>query len=444
MFLSSLAAQHRPHALNALFEALGTVVVPNSCDVVVLAGPLSVPRLRDAIGTTLARHPVLRDRPFELRCHALPDADPARVDAHLLDLIWSERFRPDAAPVRFHVTTTPRRTYLQTIHTHVHADATACYLLTEEIAATYGGQMASAPPPTAGPDARLRRALERARPLVHHLRAIAQTARDVRAPFAGLATAAPTSPGRRRLARAVLDPPQTDQLRRAARARGCSIHAFFQLAFLRTAMDVNGRRGIERPRLRLWDFFSLRPLRDDAAGRYDCLALVYPVELDGRWFDEEVLARCTRAIEQLRDGEILTHAARFDTLLAVFGGLLPRPWLARVWPALFKTNVILTNPGVCPSPLTRFGDTPVVDYVTFPQLFHPAEVMLVFSTFRGSLRILAIYDEDAFGASFHHELFAPFVRAIGQLGGLDLSSLPTRGDFVAGWADASVDRRISA
>ena len=432
MRLSSLRPEHRPHALNALFEALAAGVVPNSCDVVVLAGPLRHDRLRRAIDATLARHPVLRARPYQLHVHHLPDDEPARVDAHLLDR-WRERLAADVAPVRFHVTTTPGRTYFQTIHTHVHADATACYLLTEQIAASYGADghrpddAAASPPPGD-------RALARRGGLSDHDRGAAQTVRDLGTRFAGVAAARATRPGRRRLARAVIGPPDAARLRQAARARGCSLHAFFQLALLRTATARNRRYGVERARLRYWDFFSMRPLRDDAAPPYDNLALVYPVELDARWSDDEVLARCGRTIEQLRDGGILAHAARFDALLAVFGPLLPRRWFARLWPALFKSNVLLTNPGVCPSALPRFGDTAVLDYVTFPQLFPPAQLLLVFSTFRDGLRVLAVYDEDALGAGFHDELFAPLVRALGDLAGLDLSAISTTGDFVASWA----------
>ena len=47
------------HALNALFDAFADVVVPNSCDIVVIEGELDRERLREAIATTVARHPVL-------------------------------------------------------------------------------------------------------------------------------------------------------------------------------------------------------------------------------------------------------------------------------------------------------------------------------------------------------------------------------------------------
>lgn len=430
----------RPHALNALFEALGTIVIPNSCDVVVLAGRLAHERLRAAIAATLSRHPLLRGRPFALRVHGLADDDPERVDAHLLGLVWSERLAADEAPVRFHLTETPSRSYLQTIHTHVYADASACYQLTEQIAAHYAARPSE--PPAAGlavaPAAPRRPAEPGA--LADRAAGLLQTARDLLTPFAGLATAPRAAPGRRRLARFQLTPRETERLRQAMRARGCSMHAGFQLAFLRAATAFNRGRGVDRPRLRLWDFFSVRPLRAGAATDYDCLALVYPVDLDARWPDDRVLRRCARTVERMRAGALQHHEARFDGLFSLFGPLLPLRWFARLWPWLFKSNVLLTNPGVCPSPLPSFDEVPVLEYVTFPQLFAPADVLLVFSTFRGALRVLAIYDEGAFGHGFHRDLFEPFLRCLGQLSGLDLSSVRTSDGFVARWTAADQER----
>lgn len=435
------SAAHRPHALNALFTALGSLVIPNSCDIVVLAGGLEHERLRAAIAATLARHPVLRGKPFELHFHTLAVAAPAQVDAHLQALIWDRRFPADVAPVRFHVTETPEYTYFQTIHTHVYADATACHLLTDQIAADYAGGHAGQSLQSAvgrgAADDTVPSAATREHGLARWIRAVRQTARDLATPFAGLATPPRSAAGERCLARFTFTPAQTQSIHRAARARGCSMHALFQLAFLRAATDFNRQRGVERPQLRLWDFFSVRPLRAGAAAYYDCLALVYPVDLDARWSDDEVLTRCAGTIRRMRGGALLDHDARFDGLFAVFGKLLPLRWFTRLWPSLFKTNVLLTNPGVCPTRLERFGEVRVHEYVTFPQLLAPAELLLVFSTFRDGLRVLAVRDRDALGAAFHGELFEPFLRRLGELAGLDLSAVRTGDGFVAQWSAVS-------
>ncbi|MCE9577691.1 MAG: hypothetical protein K8W52_31360 [Deltaproteobacteria bacterium] len=425
------------HAINALFDSLGESVSPNSCDVVVIDGRLDHARLRAAIAQTLARHPILcrplgardgidHDLPIDLRFHALPD-DAARVDAHLLAQIWDEPLDRGGRPVRFHVTETPTRTYLQTIHTHVYADATACYTLTEQLAAAYAGHVSidDEMPALAWPQPRLREAVRM------RLRGLAQLARDLVRPFSGLAVPA-HRPGARKMTRIVLDERETAQLRRVARERGHSIHACFQLAMLRAAHAYNAARGVDRPTVRLWDFFSLRPMLETTGPRYDCLALIYPVDLDARWSDAETTAHCAEVVQRMRGGELAVHAQRLDSMFRAAGRRSPMPGFARLWPSLFKSNVFLTNPGVCPSTLPRFGDAPVIDYVTFPQLFAPADVMFVFSTFRDRLRIHVVHDEAAFAGEFHEGLLRPFLRELDAQAGLHLDA-PMRDGFVATW-----------
>jgi hypothetical protein len=426
------------HALNALFDTLADVAVPNSCDIVVINGELDRERLREAISTTVARHPVLC-RPLaggegtpriDLRFHLLEDDEPARVDEHLLGLIW-EPLAPTGRPVRFHVTLTPTRSYLQTIHTHVYADASACYLLTMQIAESYAQPHArvTADPACVAPAELLASVPSSRERAMHHARGLVQTIRDWWAAPAGLAVPAGAPLGQRKLTRLTLTEDQTKRLRAAAHDRGHSMHAFFQLAFLRAATEFNQRRGVRRPTLRIWDFFSLRPLLDRDCTRYDCLALIYPVELDARWSDDECLARCSETVKRMRAGELLTHAARFESLRRI----APRRQFMRVWPSLFKSNVFFTNPGVCPSPLLCFGDLEVIDYVTFPQLFDPADVQFVFSTFRERLRILVMYDAAAFDASSRSELLSAFLRQLGALGEIDLEPDAGREGFVARW-----------
>jgi len=433
----------RHHALNTLFSRLGTEVSPSSCDLVVLDGHLDLARLRAAARATLARHPILcrplapeaaapPSLPVDLRVHRLDHDRAMAVDAHLERLIWDEPLAPDARPVRFCVTETPRRTYLQTIHTHVYADATACYAITEELARRYAsphadGGEAGEPPSTAHVDL----LAPSGKRLLHHARGLARTARDLAARDGSLALARHGRPGPRRLTRLCLSADETAQLLGAARARGHSLHAFFQVAFTRAAAALHRRRGVDRARLRAWDFFSMRPLLERGRPRYDCLALIYPIDLDTRWSDEQILARASERVQRMRDGELGDHAARFESLR----GLPERPFL-RLWPRLFKSNVFLTNPGVCPSPLPRFGDVPVRDYVTFPQLFWPADLLFVFSTFRGRLRVLTIRDDAAFGDRFQDELLAPFIETLGALGGLRLSPAAALDGFAARWADA--------
>ena len=82
--------------------------------------------------------------------------------------------------------------------------------------------------------------------------------------------------------------------------------------------------------------------------------------------------------------------------------------------------------------------------LVFPQLFFPADVMFIFSTFRDRLRILTLYDHDAFAETFHDELFAPFLVHLGKLANLDFGMLKTRDGFAASWQDQPSQRVTSS
>lgn len=443
--------------INLFYHAMSHRISPNSCDLVVLDGHLDHRTLKRATIRALKRHPQLSsylvtrgrkqfwrvpqdEMPIDFRIRSVPTDDPAVVDASLMANIWGEPLHLDTGrPIRFHLTETPSRSYLQTIHTHVYADATACYTLTDHIAESYAARLAGRPFSTAPIDVgdRSARALGTSRPpararLEHILRGARLNVPDLLARDGGLAVPE-GAPGPRAFSRIVLEPQQTQGLIAAARRRGSTLHNLVKLAFLRTAEHFNRDRGSPSRRLRVWDFFSLRAMApQETADLYDCLAIIYPVDMDTAWSDEEALRAFKAQVQALRAGGAVAHAERFWWLFRVLGAALPAEWLESGWPRLFKSNVFLTNPGVCPSRLEAIGGVPVIDYITFPQLFPPAKVMFVISTFRDRLRILAIYDRAAFDGSFEDALFAPFLLELQRVSGIDLASAPLPG-FIAAW-----------
>jgi len=448
--------------LNLLYHMLSSRVDPNSCDVVILDGHLDHGVLKQAIARALRCHPQLSSHvvhrggksfwrvppdelPIDFRVQPLPKDTPGAVDAALVANIWNEPL-PIASgrPIRFHLIETPRRSYLQTIHTHLYADATSCYTLTDHVAESYAAivdgrpwQQGPVDVEDRGVRALLTRRLSTRERLMGKLGGAMLSLPDFLSEDGGLALPE-GPPGPRAFARAVLDPRRTSGLVAAARERKSTLHSLVKLAFLRAADRFNRtRRGASRP-LRVWDFFSLRQLAPpQAAGLYDCLAIIYPVTMDPRWSDTEALAAFKDQLQRLRGGEVIAHVERLQWLFDVFGPALPLEWLATAWPHIFKSNVFLTNPGVCPSRLEAFGGVPVVDYVTFPQLFHPARVMFVLSTFRDHLRILAIYDRSSFADDFTTALFEPFLAELGCLSAVDVGAGDPAAGFVASWNPAS-------
>lgn len=433
------------HTLNRFYEALGGAIDPSSHDLVVIDGHLDPRRLREAVELTRSLHPrLLRrldERPgpadaVQIRHYRLPDDDPRAIDAHLHRLLWTEPLAPSGPPIRYHVTETPRRTYLQTVHTHVYADATACYALTDDLANVYEGRRLAERP---APPTRIHCGWNSAERLRSISAGLTQMLGELTTGGSGLMRPAfqGRRPGPRRFARVGLSRRETEQLRAAARSHGCSLHGFFQLSLLRAAEAYDQRRGQRRSTLRLWDFFSLRPQLGADDHLYDCLAILYPIMLDARWSDQHVLAEGRAHIRRLRQGEMLAHSARMSALLDA----LPIWAFSHLWRHQFNSDVIITNPGICPSTLPRFGDAPVIDYVTFPQLFLPARLMMIFSTFRDQLRIVVIYDEDSFPGA-PTEVLGPFLDKLSSLGGLaPLRAVP---GFVASWqrhSPAATQRR---
>lgn len=448
--------------LNLFYHAMSHRINPNSCDLVVLDGHLDHRALKHAACRALQRHPQLssylltrgrqyfwrvpRDEmPVDFRIHSLNVEDPGAVDACLMANIWGERLPLESGrPIRFHLIETPRRSYLQTIHTHVYADATSCYTLTEHIAESYAAYIAGRPFSTTPIDLEERsaRALSTMRhPTRVRLKHILDGARmnlpDLFGPGGGLALPE-RPPGPRAFSRVSLDPRQTKELIAAARSLKSTLHNLIKLAFLRAADGFNRRRGAPSRPLRVWDFFSLRSMApQEAAGVYDCLAVIYPVGMDPAWSNEEALRVFKDQVHGLRAGGAVAHAERFWWLFRILGAALPLAWLGAGWPYLFKSNVFLTNPGVCPSRLDAIGGVPVIDYITFPQLFLPAKVMFVVATFRDCLRILAIYDRAAFDENFEDALFTPFLAELDRVSGIGIDASPPLPGFIAAWNPAT-------
>ena len=64
-----------------------------------------------------------------------------------------------------------------------------------------------------------------------------------------------------------------------------------------------------------------------------------------------------------------------------------------------KTELIITNPGIIDLGHTRFGNVEIVDFFSFPQLFPPGRMMIVFNTFADELRATVVYDVKCFARS---------------------------------------------
>jgi hypothetical protein len=424
-------------ALNRVYQAMATLIDVNSCDVITLDGRLDHELLHKAMIRALRKHPPMQahfvhgwpgDRwrvpdeelPLDLHVHQLPVDDWEVVEPHLMSHIWEPPLPLyEGRPVRMHLTETPGRSYLQIIHTHIYADAKSCYRVVGDLAGSYNAYAEDKPwddSPLDLPDRSIQGLL--GLPFKERLRYLMEAGkmnmRDFSTPEMGLAL--PDVPvGPRAIKPVHFSRELTERIEECGRKRGSSGHGLLRLAFLRTATEFNRERGVDRPELRLWDLFSLRRLiGPESEEVYDSLVIPFPMDLDNRWSDAEVLANATAQVRALRDGMAYAHVYRLHILFNYFDAVLPTVWLEKGRRSLTRSNVFFTNPGPYPYPLESFGSVPVVDYYTFPQLFPPGRVIFIITGLRGRLRIHALHDTNSFPEGLE-PLLDPFLARIEQL-----------------------------
>lgn len=391
----------------------------NSCELLEFAGHLDHARLRRALELALSRHPVLNSTlrrglfrsfrcevateplPIELSVAQCSVNDPARLKATLRDNVWQRPFAVGTArPIRFHLIETETGSYLQIITARVFNDARAGYLLVRDIAEAYSSLDAGqtprlVPAHVPGPDvcALLTKHVSWFRAFCYWLGAIWNLLADVFHRDGDMPL--------RRAERGATDFVKVefpgslvDDLRACAKARGATMHALLCLALynVRRALAPDDRRP-----LRVLDNFCLRRFASaNVESRYDTFVVPYTIRLPARASEEQILDSVRTQLHRLKSGEILRELYRIR-IYAALGRFSPlRLSGALVARFVAKSNVVLSNPGPVPFDIARAGDVPITDFYNFSHLFPPSRLMLIFSTFRKVLRVVTVYDKNAF------------------------------------------------
>ena len=223
--------------------------------------------------------------------------------------------------------------------------------------------------------------------------------------------------GASRLLRIRLEEPALQRLRAAARLGGITAHTLFSAALAR----LRSHHRPDAPPLRFVDLSDLRPLiAPEEREQLACLVLPFsqtlPRAADARGArGERALRRLMRSIKALRGGRALAEFYRLR-LYVFFARCLP---LERISAGLFrwvlKTDLVTTNPGPVPFSFERCGSIPVLDFINFPNISGGARLGLIYTTFRGALRILCIADSAALTEG---EQRAPLQALTGEIEGL--------------------------
>ncbi len=440
--------QPAPRPLNALqlaFHHVGELANPNSGELLTLAGPLDADRLREAVTHAVARHPLLNctaarrwrrwvwvpaaaPLPIDLRIEHTDETDEAVLLPKLWRNLWATRLPADGRPVRFHYTQGPARSYLQICAPHTVTDARSGTRLAADIALAYTALSEGRAPdatvvqPLLRPPTRVflgdRRWWQR---LGLMAQAVGRLARELLTPGSGLRLPAPPTPGPTHVAVTRVSDALLTRTLAAARAHGATAHALFLLAIARARQDLLGPGPGDHP-LRINDLATLRPYADrDLGDAVDVLVAPHQITLDPTWDDPTALRILTARIRTQKAGGILPELYR----LALYGQLariLPtRHTAGLVFRYISKTDLAVTNPGRVSfqDALARFGPVPVDDFINFPHLLPPAKIILVFTTFRGTLRLIQLSDPaaspDGVEATLAHPLLAHLDRLVTSL-----------------------------
>ena len=436
--------------MQTAFHHLGELANPNSGELIVFDGPLNLELLRNAISCALKRHPLLNSvpkkhrgvmrwreavdaLPVELRVYETQETDESRVRSKLWRHLWAEKLPAEGRQVRFIYTQGPRRSYLQICAPHTVTDACSGTRLAADIGNAYGalceGKLwrAKTIVPLERPvkDVFLKElSLWRRARLIGTL--AKHMVRDVVADGAGLNLEVPKEAGPTEVSVTPLCPKLLSRTIKVARRQNTTAHSLFLLALSRARTEMVDPITAKRP-LRLNDFATLRPFADrDVSDAFDVLVVPNQITIDPNWDDETALKTLSSHIRKQKQGGVLSELYRLSMYGALARFLPTRLTAGLVFKYVNKSDIAVTNPGRVPwqDELERFGDVKIVDFINFPHLLPPTKVVLIFTTFRGSLRIVQLYDSKAMPEGVEETLVQPFIRHLEQL--LDTLDPPDR------------------
>lgn len=361
-----------------------------SCELLALDGHLDPDRLEAALEVVAGLHPLLQARPegggWRLGVAPLRlGRESSRVPLTRADLLartWSDG---DPGAVDATLLTDPDRHWIRLRVPHDRTDARSGAQVMQDLASAYtalaeGGRLPARLDAAPWDPARL---VELGP--ADLFRAARRILADLLARPAWL-----VPPGRPRGPPrvAVVDtaPDGLPRLKALAKANGTTAHAWLTLHAAR-AFGVS----------RLVDLVTLRPLATvPVDARSDVLVAPWVQRWPAGASTPDALAAIAARVHDIKHGGARAECARLALYTSV-AGLLPTALAAEgVFRFVVKTDLFVTNPGPVHVPLERFGPVRVADFVNYPVLVPPARAGLVFTTFRERLRVVALWDGEAF------------------------------------------------
>jgi NRPS condensation-like uncharacterized protein len=403
--------------MNQSYALLEQIYNANSCEWIEVDRALNSELLLESARRVIDRHPMARsvyrrrgpwfewihtDRqlPINIEHQCWDSDDEEEVRAKILRNIKEFRvLRTDQHPFRFILIATPRRHFLQIMTCHVYTDGRAANIFIGDIVACYCALEADGDwrphlvdIADRNHDRMFLADLSLLRKTQLFCSAFGSLLRDIFT-FTGRLQLASAQRENTDLLLTEIPAPLIRGLKVRSKQQGLSMHAFFLVALARTLEVFNSKGGVCPRQLRIVDNFSLRRFSRDPAieDLYDCVAVPYTMEVNLDLGNACLLRNLNSQLESMKAGRALRelYKYRFYHWMS-----LPMPkWLAAKIAVnlLIRANIICTNVGQLSDKLKIIGQAQVLNFVSFPPLFPPGDIMFQFSSFDGKLRLVTLY-----------------------------------------------------
>lgn len=437
--------------LNKMFIFLNYVVNGNSSLYFELDQAIDVDLLQKSLELLVERHPLLnrrlsksflgyqwtssRDTPHvQLECQEYGSVDQDEIQNLLRKNAWQSEFKLfGEMHLKAYYIKGPTRCYVQLVPNHILADARSSDLLMSDLATIFDCLSRGAPIPEHPVTIRsdrgnlsslFARDMSLARKLQLYILALIHIVVDACRREHGIAVDTNANRSRKRGATSVvsreIDGAFVETMKSRLKGNGFTMHPILVLAVLRAVEQYNKRRGKATKTIRVSDMFSLLPFaKQDLTNVYDCFVVPFTSYYKMCEDDMAMMSSIRDGVAYFKRGGILRELFR-QTIYTYSGALLPKRFATNmVTRFIAKSNIVISNPGVVKFGIPDFGTAKVLSYTSVSQLFPPARIFFLFSTFKNQLRLNILYDENAFSAEeVESEIYADFLANLRNISDL--------------------------
>jgi len=431
--------------LNNLFAFLNCLVNGNSCMYFELSKKIDLDVLQASVDILVRRHALLncgfKSSMFSYRWSDDKPLDPVVVNhqkievgnrdamiRHLTNNAWGERF--DLAherQLRVYYVEYNGGAVVQLVPNHILADGRAADLLMADLASIYhqlaanncdvDDLAASVKCDYAESSVQLFAGhMSKGERLAYTMAALKNIVSDIFRPAHGIFVKK-SSRGNTRVHVETVDDKLFVMMKSRLKANGFTVHPMLVSAVLRAIEEFNDSKGFKAESLRVSDMFSMLPFADqNLTGVYDCFVVPFTSYYTLKKNNLEMMNQVRDTVGRYKSGGIFEELFR-QNIYALTGKFSPKKLATYlVIKYIAKSNVIISNPGRVKFDIPDMGNAEIVNYTSFSQLFPPAKIFFLFSSFKGALRLNILYDENAFDEGDVSNVIAKsFVRHLHQM-----------------------------